>query len=567
MIKYKSCYLNYTTTYIIAKSFLCLRLFRLQLLTMNKRKILQNLIETKKISAKKYRKILNKYPKKGKELFSKNELLEEYRKLVKDGDLEKSMKLERVLKTKPTRTISGVAPVTVLTKPYECPGNCIFCPTRLDQPKSYLSSEPGAMRAKMLKFDPYKQVQVRIRALKNIGHNTDKIELIILGGTWSHYPKKYQAWFVKECFRGMNRNDRTDQADRLDRLDRLDQELKLEHKRNETAKHRCVGLTIETRPDLITKKSIIWLRKLGATKVQIGVQSLQNKVLKKNNRGHTAEDSLRAVNLLRLAGFKIHAHWMPNLYGSDFETDLADFKLMFERDSIMPDELKIYPCVVLKGTKLYDLYKNGDYKPYSEEALLDLLVKCKQHVTKYCRITRLYRDIPSFEIEAGSKKTNFRQLVQNELEDRGLKCNCIRCREIKDSRSMIYDLRLENLEYKTEVGTEYFLTYETKGDKIAGFLRLLLPLKNLSKKHFIYELQNSAIIREIHVYSPSQKLKVKSQKSLQHRGIGTKLLKRAETIAKLNGYEGISVISAVGTRRYYEKRGYKRGELYMGKKL
>ncbi|MBN2015871.1 tRNA uridine(34) 5-carboxymethylaminomethyl modification radical SAM/GNAT enzyme Elp3 [Candidatus Dojkabacteria bacterium] len=539
----------------------------------NIEKIIVELSKLKRMSYKKFRKILSKYPCEGTRIYSKSEILGGYNELIRQGKIKRNIGIEGFLQTKPTRTISGVAPVTVLTKPYKCPRKCIFCPTREDQPKSYLSSEPGAMRAKMLEFDPYRQVSIRIKALENIGHNTDKVELIILGGTWSSYPEKYQVWFVKECFRAMNEQDNkshtNDQIDQLNDLGLqvLRKELLIEQKRNETAKHRCVGLVIETRPDCVDDEEVKFLRFLGVTKVQIGVQTLDDKILKLNQRGHTVKDIKKAITLLRLAGFKLHLHWMLNLYGSNSQKDYRDFKRLFDDPGIRPDELKIYPCVLIKGTELYELYKKGKYKPYTKDELLDLLVKCKQYIPRYTRISRLFRDIPSFEIIGSVKETNFREIVLNEMKNRGLRCNCIRCREVRELKIKNKKLKIEKIHYRTNVSDEFFISFISPDDKIVGFLRLSLPYRKYAEANSIQEIQNSAMIREVHVYGASQKLNISSKKASQHKGIGVKLIKKAEEIAKSRGFNKISVISAVGTREYYKRRGYRMGELYMSKDL
>lgn len=462
-------------------------------------------------------------------------------------------KVRKLLRMKPTRTISGVAPITIFTKPYPCPGNCIFCPTQENMPKSYLREEPGAMRAESLKFDPYEQVKLRVRALKNIGHNTDKIELIISGGTWSFYPKDYREWFIEQAFKALNKLPK-DSGQNLRKL----------HQLNETVRHRCVGLAIETRPDYIDKKEIKHLRKLGVTKVQLGIQTLDDNVLKLNNRGHSSDESREAINLLRLAGFKIHIHWMANLYGSNIEKDYLDFQKLFCDKSIMPDELKIYPCSVLTGTKLYSLMKEGKYKPYTENDLIKLLVKCKTHIPKYSRVSRLVRDIPSQLIKGGSQKTNLRQLVQSRMKQEGLKCNCIRCREIRNGKFSPEALKYKSFDYETAVSKEMFLSYVVN-DRIVGFLRLTIPKKSYSRKHFIEELRDSAIIREIHIYGRA--LKIGDDSESQHLGLGEKLIKKAEQIAAEIGFTKLAVISAIGTRGYYRKNGFKDGELYQYKML
>jgi len=445
---------------------------------------------------------------------------------------------------KKTRTISGVTPVAVLTKPYPCPGECIFCPNEKGMPKSYLASEPGAQRAVANKFDPYLQVFNRLKALKNIGHPVDKVELIILGGSWSAYPKDYQVWFVKRCFDAMNdfsgsRPTRARPGVSLSRVQRI----------NEKAESRCVGLAVETRPDLITQKEIIRIRKLGATKVQIGIQSLDDKVLKLNKRGHTTKETTEAIGLLRSAGFKIHVHWMPNLYGSSVEKDIKDFQKLFNDKKYKPDELKIYPCSLLKSAELMSYYKKGLWKPYTKKELLRVLAKVFELTPRYCRITRVIRDIPSPEIVVGNKKTNFRQIVEEYLRSKNIKSEDIRAREIRDKRVSFKDLKLNIVKYNTSVSREYFLEYITDKDEIVGFLRL-----SLSK--------DTAMIREVHVYGQSMEIGKKREGKAQHVGLGKSLIKKALEIAKENSFRKVLVISSVGTREYYRKLGFKDDGLY-----
>jgi len=529
-------------------------------------KIIQELNKITNLSYKKFRKILSRYPKQGNKIYSKNEILERYRSFVEGNKIKKSLRLEKFLQLKPTRTISGVAPITVLTKPYKCPGRCIFCPTDINEPKSYLSTEPGAMRARMLNFDPYIETKVRVKALENIGHNTEKIELIILGGTWSYYPRNYQMWFILNCFKAMNNSQPYKELEK--NIEILKKELIREQFLNETSKHRNVGLVIETRPDFINKEEVKWLRFLGCTKVQLGVQSLDNKILKLNKRDHKVSDIKRAISILRLSGFKIHLHWMLNLYGSNVQDDIKYFKLLFKDKAIRPDELKIYPCLLLKGTELYEIYKKGNYKPYTKKELLNILIECKNSIPKYVRISRVFRDIPSFEIVEGVKETNFREIVIKEMKNRELVCKCIRCREIKDRNINIADLKFEIIKYNTNVSYEYFLSMITQDNKIVGFLRLTLPFRKYSSKHFMIELKDSAIIREVHVYGISARIMTKgNETNVQHKGIGSLLIRKAENISRKNNFGEIVVISAIGTRMYYRKLGYKLENLYMFKNL
>ncbi len=507
--------------------------------------------------------ILKRYPKDGKGLYRHDELVEMYKRLVSDKDVIPNKKIEERIRMKPTRTQSGVATVTVLMKPFACPGQCIFCPNDMNMPKSYISSEPGAQRALKNEFDPFNQTYNRIKALQNIGHNTDKIELIILGGTCSFYPEQYIIWFVKRCFDAMNSFGNTNYSD--DRgIENISWEDLFESQRiNETTVCRNVGLVLETRPDYITEEEIIRLRKLGATKIQIGIQSLDNEILELNRRGHTIKETKKAFELLRLAGFKIHAHWMPNLYGSSVEKDIQDYKKLWNKEYI-PDELKIYPTSIIENTILEKYYREGKYKPYTREELLTLFVNILPSTPRYCRLTRIVRDIPSNEIIDGNKSTNFRQIAEKEIESLGKNIEDIRSREIKDEVARWEDLDLEVIEYETTVSKEYFISYKTKiTDRICSFLRLSLPKKD----SFLDEIKGSAMIREVHVYGSLVNIGENSSGESQHLGLGKKMIQIAEDIAKKENYLSLSVISAIGTREYYRKRGFKDEKLYMKKDL
>lgn len=424
-------------------------------------------------------------------------------------------------------------------------------------PTSYLSNEPAVMRAVLNQFDPYKQTQTRLKSLKMTGHPTDKIELIVIGGTWSAHPKQYQTWFIKRCFQACNDFPKPKPLSKLN-LEKL-------QKKNESAKHRIVGLTLETRPDHIDENEIKRMRNLGCTRVEIGVQSLDDKILKLNNRGHKVDATIKATKLLKDAGFKICYHMMPNLYGSTPAKDLKDFKKLFSDPSFQPDMLKIYPTVVVKGSKIYKWFKSGKYKPYSDKVLFNLLVKIKQTFPPYVRVNRLIRDIPSTSIEAGSKISNLREMVQREAIKQGTPCQCIRCREIRGNDFNLKNVKLIEREYPASDGREIFLSFkDTKQNKILAFLRLRLPTKPNNK--LFKALKNSAIIREVHTYGHVVKLDEKS-KDAQHIGFGKRLMKRAEQIASKNNYEKMAVISGVGVRGYYKKLGYRLEEGYMVKKL
>ncbi|MBW6441907.1 tRNA uridine(34) 5-carboxymethylaminomethyl modification radical SAM/GNAT enzyme Elp3 [Patescibacteria group bacterium] len=506
------------------------------------------------------------------ETFSKSQIIKAYH--VYKNEINFSPKEEKKflnsVKMKRIRTVSGVTPVAILTKPFPCPGNCIYCPNDPQMPKSYLSMEPGAQRALQNVFDPYLQVYNRLVAYKNIGHSVDKIELIVLGGTWSFYPKNYQVWFIKRVFDAMNDfNIEESLVEYLEISKQKDEEetsweeLFDAQKQNETSGARCVGLVLETRPDYISEGEVRDLRKLGATKIQIGMQSLDDNILKLNKRGHGVGETKKAFELLRLAGFKIHAHWMPNLYGSNPEKDIEDFKEIFTNENLKPDELKIYPCSLIADTKLFEIYEKGGWEPYSDEELLHVLEECIAFTPRYCRLTRVVRDISSDDIVVGNKKSNFRQIVQKSLEDKGIKIEDIRYREIRNEKVDENDLELRTNSYETNCSTEYFLEYVTKEDKIAGFLRLSIPKKD----SYIEEIKDTVVIREVHVYGSVVGIGEEEEDRAQHIGLGTKLIKKAEEIAREKEYRKISVISSIGTREYYKKKGYMLKVLYQIKDI
>lgn len=480
----------------------------------------------------------------------KNALVAAYHQMVGEGTLAPDPQLLARLRLKPVRTSSGVTTVTVLTKPYPCPAKCIFCPTEENMPKSYIADEPGARRAVEHAFDPFEQVASRMQALAEVGHPTDKIELLILGGTWSAYRRDYQQWFIQRCFDAMN-GVLTDSLEEAFRV-------------NETAAHRNVGLVIETRPDEITPAEIRWLRQLGVTKVQMGAQSFDDRILALNRRGHTVQQTRHAVNLLRQAGFKIVLHWMPNLLGATPESDRLDFQRMWE--GFCPDEIKIYPTQLLENTELYSIWQAGGYRPYTTQELIDLIADVKPTIPRYCRVNRIIRDIPSTYVVEGNKVTSLRQDVHRELKRRGTRCECIRCREIGQRPLDQRRLRTETLVYATDVSEEHFLSFVTEEDHLAGFLRLSLPHQG-GKHAFLEELKEAALIREVHVYGQSVELGKEQPGAAQHSGLGTRLIHWAERIARQQGFSKLAVISAVGTRQYYLQRGFERGELYLIKDL
>ena len=487
----------------------------------------------------------------------KHALVAVYYRKVESGEWEEDEGLLAKIRMKPTRTLSGVTTVTVLTRYHPCPGECIFCPQEDKMPKSYLSGEPGAMRGLQHQFDPYAQVRNRIKALKAVGHPTDKIELLILGGSFSAYPRDYQEWFVRRCFDAMNEVNPEDDPDF--------ETLAEAQTRNVHAEHRNVGMVIETRPDLVHPEALTWYRYLGVTKVQMGAQSLDDRILKLNKRGHTAQETLAATALLRAGGFKIVLHWMPNLLGATPESDREDFARLWGEGAYCPDELKIYPCQLLADTELYEKWQQGAYQPYSEDQLLDLIADIKTTVPRYCRINRIIRDIPSTYIVAGNKNSSLRQNVQQEMKRRGTRCECVRCREVRGKRVSAEKMTLHDMVYHPADAEEHFLSFDTRDDKLAGFLRLSLPED--TSVTGIPDLEGAAIIREVHVYGLSLEVGEERKGIAQHSGLGTRLIEEAETIARQHGFRKLAVIAAVGTRAYYAGRGFTMDKLYMVKDL
>ena len=543
--------------------------------------------------------ILRRHPKDGRGFFSKSEIIRGFRYLREERGIaaDEDAFVER-MRMKPIRTQSGVAPVTVLTEPFPCPGRCIFCPSDVRMPKSYLSDEPGAQRAAEHQFDPYGQTMSRLRTYFNIGHRVDKVELIVLGGTWSSYPESYQRWFIRRCFDAMNDFEpgdaepqaapscfevdyrglgKTHPADRsrgrynrivtdfqdahdrgLEREETSWQELEAVHRRNEEALARCVGLVLETRPDHVTQAEILRMRRLGATKVQIGYQSLSDQVLEANHRGHDVAATRHAMHLLRRGGLKIHAHWMPNLYGSSPEEDVEDFRRIFADQDFRPDELKIYPCSLIESAELMEHYRSGVWRPYSKDELLYVLTECLKETPPYCRVTRMIRDIPGGDIVDGNLLTNFRQLVEDALLRSGAELREIRSREVRDAQVRVADLRLDVVEYRTGTGREAFLQYVDDDHRLAGFLRLSLPAVD----NPLAEIDGSAMIREVHVYGSLVGIGQHQNERAQHAGLGRALIAEAARRAAAQGYADLAVISSVGTRPYYRRLGFADGPLY-----
>lgn len=477
-------------------------------------------------------------------------LLQVYQKLVKKQQIRSSPKLEELLKKVSIRSASGITAVTLITKPYPCPGNCLYCPNIPSMPKSYLPDEPACMRALATKFDPFDQMASRIKMLQLNGHNTDKIELIILGGTWSFYPKNYQTYFIKRAF---------DAANGI-----TSKSLKEAQHLNERSLNRIIGLTIETRPDYINPKEIGRLRQLGVTRVELGIQAIDDQILKINNRGNTVADIIQATKLLKNSGFKITYHMMLNLPGSTIKKDEAMFEELFSNANFQPDQLKIYPCVVLKEAPLYQKYLTGEYQPYSDKELINLLIRIKTKIPPYVRIVRVIRDIPAFDIVAGNKTSNLRQLLLEKMAQQNKHCRCLRCREPHDTPIDFTKIKLIRRDYEASEGKEIFLSYEdTKNDKVLSFLRL-----RITAQWSIKELTGSVLVRELHSYGILAPLKKNQKTNVQHRGLGKKLMIFAEKIVKKETpYKKIAVISGIGVRDYYRKLGYRLNGTYLVKKL
>lgn len=438
---------------------------------------------------------------------------------------------------KPTRTISGVAPVAVMVPPRPCPhGACLYCPT-LNAPQSYTPESPAVLRAKTCEYDSYKQVKSRVKALKEMGHPVDKIEIIIMGGTFLAFPDDFKEEFVKGCFEGLN--------------EKKSKTLKEAKKINEKAKHRCVALCIETRPDYCTDKDVQDILKFGATRVELGVQAIDDKIYKKVNRGHSVKDVINTTQRLKKAGFKIGYHLMPGIPGSNPKKDIEMYKEIFKNSNFKPDQVKLYPCQVLKGAGLEELYWNSEYVPYSKEVATDLITKFIETTPRFCRIMRVMREIPPAFLVAGIKNIDLRKDIEEKIRKNKTKIHEIRFREIgfalRNNQKVSSEIKIKTTKYKASSGTEYFIEGVNKEDILFGLIRLRLE-KN--KK-------NPATVRELHVYGPALKLGEKEQEKYQHKGLGKRLIKEAEKIAKKKGYTKIRIISGVGVREYYKKLGYK----------
>ncbi|MGB8938499.1 MAG: tRNA uridine(34) 5-carboxymethylaminomethyl modification radical SAM/GNAT enzyme Elp3 [Candidatus Nitrosopolaris sp.] len=482
------------------------------------------------------------------------------------GYLDTLNSCRKLLMVKPVKTSSGVVIIAVMPKPYACPhGRCIYCPGGIpsNTPLSYTGHEPVAMLAQKVGYNPYEQIRSKLSDLFSLGHDVGKVELVIVGGTFPFMPEDYQREYVKSCFDALNcDNDKGVESVTLYEAKKI----------NETANIRCVGLTVETKPDYCKEQHIDLMLELGVTRVEVGVQSLQEDVYKATNRGHDLGDVIESFQIARDSGFKIVAHMMPGLPNSSPEKDIQDFYTLFENPLFRPDMLKIYPTLVLKDTPLYKLYMSRKYAAYSDDDFVNILVELKKKVPPWVRIMRVQREIEPKDIIAGPKMGNLRQIVLRKLHDQGLRCNCIRCREVGiggKGSVLMDDIVLNRTDYVAAHGAEVFLSLEIPcHSKILGFLRLRRTY-NPHRKELKQERNTCAIVRELHIYGPM--LNVGSgieDRSYQHRGYGAQLMQEAERIAS-EEFEvpKLSVISAVGTREYYKKLGYQIDGPYMSKVL
>ena len=447
---------------------------------------------------------------------------------------------EKIVK-KPVRTISGVTPLTVVLEPRKCDhGTCIYCPGGDSVPQSYTNKSPAIMRALALSFNPYEQVLNRLRVLKKMNHPVDKIELIILGGTFLQYPVDYQYGFIKRCFDALNGKD----------SDNLGEAKKL----NETSKHRCVAMCIENRPDNCSPSEIKRMLEFGCTRVEIGVQMPDDELYRRTNRGHTVKDVITATENLKNAGFKVGYHIMPGLPYSNPKKDLEMFKEIFNDSRFRPDQLKIYQCQVVSDSPLAKTHKIIKFKPYSEEETKKLLEKMMKIIPEYCRVMRIMREFPKEKLIDGLTRLDLRKDIEDNFRNKGLKIKEIRMREVGfNQKNLDLDVKVKIIEYDSSNGKEFFLEFINKDDIIFGLLRLRLSEKG-------------AMVRELHVYGQALNLGEKGLES-QHRGLGKMLMDKAEEITKENGFDKLFVISGVGVREYYKKLGYELEGYYMVKEF
>lgn len=546
--------------------------FSLEFILDLEKKVQQN----PNFSPKEFFKLKNEFSARNKIPNLKNiDLVLGYREAIQSNLINKNKKLEQIISKRAIRSESWVAVVTCLTKPFPCPWKCIYCPSEPKMPKSYLSNQPASMRAVLNKFSPFNQVQNRISSLVVTWHDISKVELIIIWGTWSYLPKQYQTYFIKSCYDWLNQGIDIKNVSfnwdmfKIPKITRSQKSKTLKEaiQKNEGAESRCVWLTLETRPDFITVEEIKRLRTFGCTRVEIWVQSLFDDVQTLNKRWHTRAQTALATKLLKDAWFKISFHLMPGLLGSSIEKDIETVRLTFENDDFKPDLIKLYPCVVLPHSQLESIWRQWKFKPLSQEDLKPILIEMKKLCPRYCRITRLVRDIPSESILDWCKIINLRQIIQKEMHESNIQCQCIRCREIKANQ--INSATLNRLNFHSCWWDEIFLSFDDlKIDKIISLLRLRIPSQYFTKeKHFIKELEWCAIIREVHTYWIHTSIWVKDWNS-QHYGFWKQMIAVAEQIAKKEYWlSQIAVIAWVWVREYYYKLWYRLVGTYMIKSL
>ncbi len=475
-------------------------------------------------------------------------------------------KIIQLLRLKPVRSISGVSVITVMPKPYPCPKEepCIYCPggPSAGTPQSYSGREPAAMRAIQHDYDPYGQVKSRIEQLRAIGHTVDKVELIIFGGTLTAYPPDYLEWFVTRCLNAMSGVNAAT--------------IEEAQAAAESAAIKNSDIALETRPDWCKEQHVDLMLRLGATRVELGVQTLSDEIYKLVDRGHTVEDVVEATRIARDAGFAIIYHVMPNLFGSDYEKDLSTFKMLFEDERLKPDALKIYPTLVMGGTKLHELWLQGKYKPYPFKKILDLITEVKKMVPRWVRIQRIQRDIPSNLIVEGVRRGDLRALVKEKLRNEGARCRCIRCREVghikreQGADPNPDDVKLVTERYRASGGEELFLSFEdVKQDILIGLLRLRYPSEKAHRPEA--KAARATLVRELHVYGPLVRVGGRAEaptSAWQHRGYGARLLEEAERVSR-EEFDAcrVIVLAGIGAREYYRRFGYGREGPYMVKEL
>ena len=482
--------------------------------------------------------------------------------IIKHLKHEEREKLIKILRRKTVRTISGVTVIAVMTKPWPCPKEkpCAYCPggPEMGSPQSYTGHEPAALRGLQNNFNPYMQVKSRMAQLKAIGHIVDKVELIIMGGTFPSMPLDYQKNFVKDCLDALSgvRSKSLEEAKKI-----------AEHSRV-----RNVGITVETRPDWSKEEHVDRMLSMGVTRVELGVQNIYDDIYELVDRGHTVQDVVEATRILKDSGLKVAYHLMPGLPGSSYKRDLEAFRIIFTDERFKPDMIKIYPCLVIKGTKTYEWWKMGTYKPYTTEEAAKLIVEVKKFIPEWVRVMRVQRDIPAYLIEAGVDRSNLRQIVQEELKRLNLRCRCIRCREVghrwlkEGIKPELDKIELVIRSYRASGGEEFFISVEdTENDVLIGYLRLRFPSDKAHRPEIADK--RASLIRELHIYGPLVPVGQHFEWAYQHKGYGAWLLKEAEEISKRNGFEKILITSALGTKTYYMKFGYRHDGPYMAKLL